>query len=92
MSEQTIKIGGLNYSLNYVPAHELDGNFGECNNRACEIRISDDLPPGLSRSVILHEVIEAINFNAELKLEHPAIMAIEQGIFQVLTDNPGLLD
>lgn len=40
---------------------------------------------------VLHEIVEALNSQFELKLEHPKITTLSQGLFQVLVDNPKLV-
>lgn len=36
---------------------------------------------------MLHEVLEALNYHLNLGLAHPAIQALEGGLYQVLTQN-----
>ncbi len=44
------------------------------------------------RSILIHEIIEALDFKLELKLEHHVIMSLEAGLSQVFEDNPKFLE
>ena len=48
-----------------------------------EIKIENDMSPGLQRETLLHEVVEAINFLCELDLEHQAIQVLGLMLHQV---------
>ena len=39
------------------------------------------------RSTLFHEIIEALNYQLELKLEHHQIQSLEAGLFSILTKN-----
>jgi len=51
------------------------------------IRLSDDLGEDMRDSTLLHEIIEALNYHLELKLEHNQITSLEAGLYQTLKDN-----
>jgi len=38
-------------------------------------------------SSVLHEMIEALNYHLDLKLQHETIMQLEAGLYQCLKDN-----
>ena len=46
----------------------------------------------LENKVLLHEIIEAINFDYELKLEHQKITILESTLYQVIIDNQELIE
>lgn len=67
-----------------------DGQVAQINMRSLEIRIGAHLPSSREDEALLHEIVEALNYHLELKLEHRTINQLSEGLFQVLKDN-GLL-
>lgn len=82
-----MKIGGYDYKVVYRDHTDVIDCFGRFMPKDLKLVIADDLAPAQTASTILHEVIEAINYHANLKMEHNQIMALESGLFQVLVDN-----
>lgn len=83
-----LKILGHEYEVSIVDSTRYNGdNCGFCDTVAAKIRLSDDLAPDMLASTLLHEVLEAINFHLELKMEHHVLTALEAGMYQVLKDN-----
>ena len=88
-----VRILGIDYSINYADLRKQNGseNVGNVDNQACQITINSYLNcPAHSGSVLLHEIIEAINYRLELDLTHEKISQLEAGLIQVIRDNPGL--
>lgn len=85
-----IRIGGVPHRVERVPAININGAMGQYNSRTCTISIADDLTPESGGSTLLHEVIEAINYQMDIGLKHRQIMALEHGLWQALQDHPDL--
>ena len=82
-----MKILGCNYKLEQRFSVKSLDSFGKFIGQTQEIQIANDLPKEHFESTILYEIIEAINWHLGLKLEHPTIMGLETGLYQVLTEN-----
>ncbi len=83
-----IRILGIDYPVTYV---DMCGNVGQCHNLETKIVIdtaqnSEQHQP----CVLLHEIIEALDYRLELKLDHNVLTSLESGLYQVFRDNPGL--
>ena len=85
-----IRILGANCRIKYESNLDRGDNFGVFNpqNNLIQIANDSDITEVQKLSVVLHEVIEALNFKLELNLEHNQITGLETGLFQVLMDNP----
>ena len=82
-----LNVLGYKYALKSVlPTDTLDAH-GRFIPRTQEIHIADDLSKEEKVSVILHELLEGINYHLELELEHKAITCLETALYQVLTSN-----
>ena len=79
----------LGYSYQLVENVDSDfiGAFGRKHVKNQIIQIATDLVEQQRVSTVLHEIIEALNYHLELELEHSKIMALEAGLYQVLTEN-----
>jgi hypothetical protein len=78
----TINILGVEFRV--VFSDKLDPpHVGECNAMKCVIKIHPGLCKAAARSVLLHEVIEAINETLGLKLMHSQICGLEAGLNSV---------
>lgn len=84
-----IKIGSHYYKvlLKNISDKESSNYSGYCKPTDNIIVVNDTLPKSQQDSTLLHEIIEAINFAYELKLEHSQIMTLETSLYQVLHDN-----
>ena len=88
-----IKIGGIYYKVIYKKDLARDrGHLGECCGNSAEIGLDNNLNKHVEDKVLLHEIIEAINFEYELKLEHEKISILESSLYQVLIDNKELIE
>lgn len=89
-----IIIAGLEHSIILEKYIARDNNaLGmHCGNSAI-IKIDDDLNNNVKRKVLLHEILEAINYEYELKLEHNILSVLESALFEVFRnkDNRWLL-
>ena len=85
----TLKIGGHDYIISQNPTCQIDGQVccGIHNGSRELIEVNPSYPIGTQKSTLLHEIIEAIDWMHELKLEHRVICTLEEGLYQVLKDN-----
>jgi len=81
-----VLICGRTYSVSVQPMGS--GAIGSCSNDDQDITIEADMHSETQASVLLHEVIEAINASMNLNLRHKTISALETALYAVLTQNP----
>ena len=82
-----MNILGRNYELNFEKTYNEMYRYGDFDQYKNIIRIANDIPEDEKIATVLHEIIEALNYYFELNLEHPKIMSLEAGLFQVLKEN-----
>jgi len=89
MFPDKVKILGHEYKIlpeeNYVV--QSGGETGEVNNYLNVIRIGKELTPSGQMEILLHEILEAINYRLELNLDHPKLCILSEVLHQVLRDN-----
>jgi bifunctional DNase/RNase len=81
------KILGYTYRVDRAQDIQELGAMGDFNANKQIIRIAGNLHSQQAQSTMIHEMIEAINYALELKLEHNAIQSLEAGLYQALIDN-----
>lgn len=83
-----IYIAGLEYEIQYAKHYARDAEaLGSHNGNNAVIKIDVDLKLQVKQKVLLHEIIEAINFEYSLKLEHDKICVLESALFEVIKNN-----
>jgi len=60
--------------------------YGRCMVEALTIFIATEYPESQVEATLLHEIIEALNYHLELRLEHNQIQGLEAGLYSVLKD------
>ena len=89
MIPDSIKIGGVRYKI--IPADsKVTDSSGKIIFGSALIHLDETLCPDMALATLLHEVIEAINEENELKMKHRAIQTLGTQLYQVLKDNPGV--
>lgn len=91
-SDVYLKILVHNYNL--LDSPELVSKCNACgvfNGYDGTITLDKSLPPSFKYEVMLHEVVEALNYHLELELEHRQITAIAMGFAAFLIDNTDLV-
>lgn len=87
-----IKILGHEYDVAFddLPLKENNqsGYFASASSR---IHIDNTQSQSRQQECFLHEVIEAINYHLELKLEHPQISALSEALYCVMKENKEVL-
>ena len=87
-----IRILGLDYEVELFTDRKGITGAGQINLQQHLIQINEETnSPVHAKSVLIHEIIEALNYRLELKLEHNVITSLETGLFQVFQDNPEFL-
>jgi hypothetical protein len=83
-----LKIIGHKYTIKKAKhLSESNGTVGTCCPNLLRIKIGINYPLPRQKEALLHEIIEALNYHLELKLEHPVLSALSEGLYQVLRDN-----
>lgn len=86
--KEAIKIGGLYYKVLNIKNLARDFNvLGRCCGNSRTIELDFELDEQVKEKVFLHEILEAINYEYELKLEHEKISILESALYQVFIDN-----
>ncbi|QCX32467.1 hypothetical protein FDN13_01440 [Caloramator sp. E03] len=83
-----LKIGGI--ILNAITDEHLagaDDRFGECDLIRGRIVIDGTQPDDHKDVVLLHEILEVINKEHQLELEHRQITSLASCLYQVFKDN-----
>ncbi len=82
-----IKIGGHFLTIKKVKSNELRDS-GQYDNWYHIISINGDgTTESRQAEVLLHEIVEAINFKYDLQITHQTISTLSEVLFSVLTDN-----
>lgn len=86
---EKVKIGGYEYDIEVMEAVSHWGGKQGCQDgNSLEIKIASNMPEPMQHSVLIHEMIEAINYHYDLKLKHEKIMLLEAALYQIIVDNP----
>lgn len=83
-----LKILGHNYEIVYHDDRDTGNSaLGTQWEKYLKLWIKSDQARTKMESTLLHEVIEAINSELALELDHSMICRLEAGLYQVLRDN-----
>lgn len=66
--------------------------FGSWDRQSMTIRISNSIDPGDQASTLLHEVLHAVVDFMDISIEEGTVGVLSQSLYQVLVDNPNLLN
>ena len=81
-----MKILGLDYTILRGPKVEESEYWGRHNAYDQTIKIAEGITKQAAESVMLHEIIEAINDRLALKMEHSLIYALETSLYETLVN------
>lgn len=89
----SIRILGIDYKIIFEDSNNNGMiDIGQVNMSRCTITIcSSANSKEHANCVLLHEIIEALNYRLELKLDHNVITSLESSLFQVFSDNPNVV-
>jgi hypothetical protein len=87
-----LRILGIDYTVSFCDSRQYgNDNFGSHVPGECAIVVDTKRQTiEHQKSVLLHEIIEALNYRLELALDHNKISQLESGLFSVFRDNPNL--
>ena len=94
MKEFELNILGMSYKVIYSDLRKTNGNndYGNITYAAGVIHIDTECTEEFATSTLLHEILHAIVVLLKLDIKHDDISRLEVGIYQVLKNNPKLLD
>lgn len=85
---ERVKIGGLHMDVVFDEhLAAADERFGECDHMRGRITLDNTQPQDHKELTFFHEVIEKINTENEMGLEHRQITNLSNALYQVLVDN-----
>lgn len=89
---RSVKILGVNYKIKMVSRRWENGQcWGEINHETCVIKLREDLNYQKKWEVLLHEILHAVVFHADLNLKHNQeevlVERMDEILFAVLRDN-----
>jgi len=85
----TVKIAGVNYTIRTIPHMWLEDECsGKTRNMRSIIDLDEGMEPDIAKATLLHEIIEAIDTENQLKLKHHKIQSLATQLYQVIVDNP----
>lgn len=82
---KTLKIGG--HEVKVIYQEWAANNFGVSDTVPSKIYINSSACESQQASTVLHEIIENINSNCDLQLNHTQVSTLETVLYQVLKDN-----
>lgn len=85
-----IRIGAQDYSVSVSDVPGSHGNFGECNHSKLTIEIDSSSPLPRQQQTLIHEIVEAMDFELNIGLKHHQVELLESGLYGLIRDNPGL--
>jgi regulator of RNase E activity RraB len=87
-----IKIAGMKYEVKETENLTRDhGSLGNCCGNNLTINVDKDLKEDVKKKTLLHEIIEALNFEYDLEFQHNKICVLETALFAVIKDNTELI-
>lgn len=85
----SVMILGKTYT---IALNELDGLLGCVDHSSQHIQINTGQHPESERDSLLHEIFHAVCFQTHLKLSERQVHALGAGLYQILTQNPDLVN
>ena len=86
---EKLRMMGIDYVLVYNKQTIEDLNvFGYFCAKSNVISLDKDLGLGTQKEILIHEILEGLNYHLELNLEHNVINSLGSGLNQVIEDNP----
>ena len=84
-----LTVGGQKYDVIITDRFKKDGNpsIGSCQPAHNKIWIEKDIPKTQKETTLLHEIIEIVNTNNDLQLNHQQISTLETQLYQILKEN-----
>ena len=90
----SVRVYFTDYTIQVLPPYEVSQGeemaAGLCELRVENIKIADNMTANMTRQTLLHEIIHAIDFHAQIGLTEAQVNALDYGILGVLRSNPDL--
>ena len=61
--------------------------MGSCCPNLLKIKIADGIPESNQADTLVHEILEALNYQLELGMEHNVISSLSASLLAVIRDN-----
>lgn len=87
-----IKIMGKQYDISTFEPNGVDIVEGLSSQPNLYIKYRSDLPPANIEEVILHEAIHMISDSLNLDLVETQVVGLGNGLYQLLKENPKLIE
>lgn len=83
---KTIKVFGHTFKIKYTTSEEQRGK-GTYDSWYHVININSDIPENQQAEVLLHEILELLKCELDLRLPHNVLTAISTALFGCIRDN-----
>lgn len=84
---ESVNICGIKYPIKQLTEDEMHGKMGQWKTNPTCIKIMNEANNDMQAVTLIHEVIEAINWQLELDLKHRQICGLATSIYQVFKEN-----
>ena len=85
---KSLKILAHEYEIEIDPEMLIAGSsMGLCCSNILKIKVAGGIPKSMQADTILHEIIEALNYQLELGLDHNVISSLSASLLSVIIDN-----
>lgn len=85
---KTINILGYTYTVDKsLSLEDMQGNIGLCDLDRKTLQIANDIDMDYTNSVVIHEILEAINYHLAVELSENQIKQLEVGLSQTFSQN-----
>lgn len=85
-------INGIYYYVKETAGHFSGDTLGEFHPTQSAILIDQSLEDQIKKSTLVHEIVEAWNWRYEWKLPHEIITQMEAAVYQLVIENPELIE
>lgn len=66
-------------------------DFGECDAKACRIKVDPNCGPDQQRDTLLHEITHAIDHEMDTGMRERQVRLLATGLFQFMRANPEVI-
>lgn len=84
-----VRIVGRTYAIEFIDGFHL---AGECSNGKQRIKIESGNASSYERDTVLHEILHAIDYNMQSKMNERQVATMASGLLAVLQENPSLVE
>ena len=91
MESFVIKIGGLDYHVDFLPSEAMNGQIGLADFNRQRIMINADHTIQTQRIAVLHEVLHILEKTWNLKWDEEAVTYTTHALISLFSDNPDFI-